>query len=280
MKEIKEAFEKVKLDIFYLSKNYSLLKDEINFLNEKIDNLIKDISISKEASNFKEDYKLKEKEEESKKINKSKNYDFSLLFPSFTPYDISLDIQTDISTRNGGVQTDKTQNKTDEDVFKPLKHQNQPISIGNRGVQTDRQTYRQTDNYDKNSSHNQRNSSINKEINSQNKLNLNEAIDILGSLASFKKELRIKFKRLTDQEFLVFSTIFQLEDEYGYSDYKMLSNKLNLTESSIRDYVRRLILKDIPIEKTKINNKEINLKISENLKRIATLDSIIQLINL
>ncbi|MBU2104789.1 MAG: helix-turn-helix domain-containing protein [Nanoarchaeota archaeon] len=92
-----------------------------------------------------------------------------------------------------------------------------------------------------------------------------------------KKEIRLKFKRLTDQEILVFSTIYQFDEEKGFSDYKTISERLNLTESSIRDYVRRLIHKGIPIEKTKINNKSIILKISENLKKIATLSTILKL---
>jgi len=76
---------------------------------------------------------------------------------------------------------------------------------------------------------------------------------------------------------LVFSTIYQLEEEAVLIDYKSLSKKLNLTESSIRDYVGRLIKKGIPVEKTKINNKMIRLSISEKLKKIAPLPVIFQL---
>lgn len=94
---------------------------------------------------------------------------------------------------------------------------------------------------------------------------------------NLKKEVRLKFKRLTDQEFSVFSTIYQLSEENGYTDYKNLSIKLGLTESSIRDYIGRLIKKGIPVEKTKINNKSIRLSISPNLKKIATLPTIFKL---
>jgi len=89
--------------------------------------------------------------------------------------------------------------------------------------------------------------------------------------------LRLKFKRLTDQELLVFSTIYQLDEEIGYSDYKSISTKLKLTESSVRDYVGRLIKKGIPVEKTKINNKNIQLNISQNLKKIASLNTLLHL---
>jgi biotin operon repressor len=60
-------------------------------------------------------------------------------------------------------------------------------------------------------------------------------------------------------------------------DYKSLSERLNLSESSIRDYIGKLINKGIPVEKKKINNKSIQLSISQNLKKIATLSTILTL---
>ena len=68
-----------------------------------------------------------------------------------------------------------------------------------------------------------------------------------------------------------------MTEESDYVDYKSISRKLNLTESSIRDYVGKLIKKGIPVEKTKINNKMIRLSISEKLKKIAPLPVIFQL---
>jgi hypothetical protein len=50
-----------------------------------------------------------------------------------------------------------------------------------------------------------------------------------------------------------------------------------LTESSIRDYIGRLIKKGIPLDKVKINNKTIHISISQNLKKVATLPTILQL---
>ena len=66
-------------------------------------------------------------------------------------------------------------------------------------------------------------------------------------------------------------------EEEGYVDYRSLSKKLNLTETSIRDYVGRLIKKGIPVEKTKLNNKLVQLSISEKLRKIAPLPIILQL---
>lgn len=145
-----------------------------------------------------------------------------------------------------------------------LKSQNMAISIGNQGVPTDRQTDRQT--------HNQHENTLKTPENS-----IDNAARILESLDAIKKEIRLKFKRLTDQEILVFSTLYQIDDETGPTDYKTLAVKLKLTESSIRDYMGRLIKKGIPVEKKRINNKTIHLSISENLKKIASLSTILQL---
>jgi hypothetical protein len=145
-----------------------------------------------------------------------------------------------------------------------LKRQNIPFSTGNEGVPTDRQTLQQTDRH-----------SILKENHIKN--TLDDASKILESLDSLKKEIRLKFKKLTEQEILVFSLIYQLEEEKGFCDYKILSQKLSLSESSARDYVGKLIKKGIPVEKIRINNHLIQLKISEQLKKIAPLSTILSL---
>jgi hypothetical protein len=151
-------------------------------------------------------------------------------------------------------------------LFKPLKHQILGISIGNRGVPTDKQTNPQTDQ--------QTHFPVEKGFTQDP---ITNAVEILNSLDNLKKEIRLKFKRLTEKELLVFSTLYQLDLERGNADYKVIANKLALTESSIRDYIGRLISKGIPVEKKKINNKTILLNVSENLKKIATLETILQL---
>jgi len=160
-------------------------------------------------------------------------------------------------TDNSKNQTIPTHNPADNGSFKPLNSQNIGFSTGNGGVPTDRQTNQQTNQQTEKGS-------------------FNEAIEILSSLDNIKKEIRNKFKRLTEQEFLVFSTIYQLSEEDS-ADYRSIATKLNLTESSIRDYVGRLIKKGIPVEKIKINNKMVKLSISEKLTKIAPLSIILQL---
>ncbi len=170
-----------------------------------------------------------------------------------------------------------TQTSTVPQEVGGLKTPNLGISIGNQGASTDRQTDRQTDT----STHNlsgipQKSIEPNKETNIEK--NIQEASEILDSLDRLKKEIRRKFKRITPQEMAVFSAIYQLEEQDPENtSYKQLSMILKLSESSIRDYVQRMINKGIPIKKHKIANKKIILSISSELKKIATLSTIIQL---
>jgi len=145
-----------------------------------------------------------------------------------------------------------------------LKDQNIGISTGNQGASTDRQTHQQTQKTPKISENTPENS-------------IDNAAKILDSLDSLKKDIRLKFKKLTEQELLIFSTLYQLDEEKGYSDYKTVADRINLTESSVRDYIGRLIKKGIPVDKTRINNKTIHLSISPNLKKVASLPTILQL---
>jgi hypothetical protein len=170
------------------------------------------------------------------------------------------DISSSIPTYTPQNPTVPTDNPTHNLPFEALKDQKLGISTGNEGVPTNKPTNQQT----------------NQHIENEGKEVFGNALEVLNSLDNLKKEIRHKFKRITDQEFLVFSTIYQMEQE-GDVDYRSVSQKLNLTETSIRDYVGRLIKKGIPVEKTKINNKMIKLSISDNLKKIAPLPVILQL---
>ncbi len=165
-----------------------------------------------------------------------------------------------------------TDNPTVPQELKGLKSPNLSISIGNEGVPTDRQTDRQTDQQTQKSliSPLQTISSV--------ESNILEASEILNSLDRLKREIRLKFKQLTSQEMIVFSTIYQLEEKDPQNTtYNQIASILHLSESSIRDYVLKMIKKGIPIKKHKINNRKVVLFISNELKKIATLSTILQL---
>ena len=71
-----------------------------------------------------------------------------------------------------------------------LYYQNFDSSIGNDGVPTDKQTNQPIDQHSHKNTFN---------------LDFNRLNNIISSLDEIKKEIRIKFKRLTPQEMLVFS---------------------------------------------------------------------------
>ena len=178
---------------------------------------------------------------------------------------------SEITTQMAKDSSDLGKNPTINNKFlknspsNPLKSQISLISTGNQGVPTNQQTNQQTNQHPP-ISHG------NSEI-----TNIHKVSEILSSLDELKKEVRFKFKKLTNQEMLIFSTIYQLEEEGFVVDYNTISNKLNLSEISIRDYVRKITKKGIPLNKLKENNKKIVFSIPQDLKKIASLNTIIQL---
>jgi hypothetical protein len=242
MDQVKEAFSKVKSDMDSIREELSSLRNNVSEIKESMIDL---------AEIFKE---FKNQEDQKKTQNKFLNKQNISQYP-----------QRPQQTNRQITPTHPTHPSTHNYISKPLKPQNIGISIGNQGVPTDKQTDKQTHQQTDKGSYN------------QEKYTIDNAVEILESLDNIKKEIRLKFKRLTDQEMIVFSTLYQLEEENSYTDYKTISERINLSESSIRDYVGRLIKKGIPVDKTKINNKSIQLNISKNLKKIASLHTILQL---
>jgi DNA-binding MarR family transcriptional regulator len=173
----------------------------------------------------------------------------------------SLPSQNTIQTIPTDRQTQKQTTPTHNSYLPTDLHINNQFSIGNEGVPTDRQTNQQTDRH------------IKKDPISEFK----QANEVLNSLDNIKKGIMLKFKSLTPQEMLVFSTLYSLESQNKETTYKTLAKEINLSESSIRDYTNKLIKKGVPIGKIRLNNKTILLKISEDLKNVATLDTILKL---
>ncbi len=93
----------------------------------------------------------------------------------------------------------------------------------------------------------------------------NHSIDI----QQIKGDMEIKFKELTNQEFIVFLTIYQLEEDLGRGvTYEELSSKLKLSTGCIRSYTSTIIRKELPLEKQKINNRLIVLTIPQNFREL------------
>lgn len=141
-----------------------------------------------------------------------------------------------------------------------------PISIGNHGVPADSQQTFDTSKI----AQIQGNQEENLEQTTK-KLTLKQIKNIVENLTT---ELKLKFKSLSKQEFFIFSMIYNLDMQGQKPDYKSIAIRANLTESSVRDYISRLIHKGIPLKKEKINNKQVIISVPDELKNIATLDNL------
>lgn len=156
-----------------------------------------------------------------------------------------------------------THNPTHNPSNYDLIHQNFHSSIGNEGVPTNRQ---QTDNRHSNTFNRTSEGAM-------------EEPGIASILSNLKHDLKEKFKKLTRQEFLIFSVLYTLEEEIRNVTYKDIAERTKLAESSIRDYILKIEHKGIPITRERVNNKIVLLRIPREFKEIATLDSLHELNN-
>ena len=188
-----------------------------------------------------------------------------------TPTDNSLKTLTPTDRQTDQHSSDIQLNQK-EPLFSQKINDNSKSSIGNDGVPTDRQTDQQTDRHSQNTLQNNQNNRLDPIS------EFKQANEIMDSLDSIKKGIRLKFKSLTGQEMLVFSTLYGLEEQNNsQTTYKTLAKELKLSESSIRDYINKLTKKGVPIDKIRLNNKTVLLKISKDLKNVATLATIMRL---
>jgi len=142
-------------------------------------------------------------------------------------------------------------------------------SIGNGGVPTLHQTNQQTNQ-----------PTLQHPLISDGKDKLNElqrVSEIIGSLDTMKKEIRVKIKKLTGKEMAVYSLIYQFEDQGLEVDYSLISEQLQLSEISIRDYVRKISNKGIPLNKIKAENNKVMLSIPVDFKKLASLQTLLSL---
>jgi len=84
----------------------------------------------------------------------------------------------------------------------------------------------------------------------------------------FKQDFDRLFTGLSQQEFLTFLTIYQLEEDIKQVSYIDVAKKLNLTEGCIRTYVSSLLKKGLPVIKRKYNNRQVFLSISPEFRSL------------
>ena len=280
---IKEAFQKVKQDIFSLGNEIQQLRAEMLDIKTEI-KLISSFISALKTQQLSQESTLKTipttlpQTSQNHQFNQPQNPNFQAQSTIQTPQNQQFSIPTHLQEKPTFQHIIPTLNQnpthipTHHEILSSTKYHKTQVSTGNEGVPTDRQTDRQTNQHIIQHIKTSQNTPKNTQIN-----HLEKADEILRNLDSLKKEIRLKFKRLTGQEIAVFSLLYSLESQGNNVDYALLATTLKLSESSIRDYILKIQKKGIPIIKEKLNNKKILLHISQELRKIASLDTILAL---
>jgi hypothetical protein len=236
---LKEAFEKIKLEMNFIKTELFLLKNEFESL---------------------------------KKESVSKNLELYSLLNQLNAGMLSLNSalkETILYIKSNTSPAHPQHSSTYPSKFEGIKPY-LAFSNGNEGVPTlPQQTNTQSNTYPADDFIYKLQHIENPQSAQTSKLSIRQLVSML------KEDLKIKFKSLTKQEFYVFSTLFTMEQELNKPlTYRDIAVKTGLTDSTIRDYIARLMAKGIPILKQKSNNKDIFLRVSEELRNLATLDNL------
>ncbi|MBS3162887.1 HTH domain-containing protein [Candidatus Woesearchaeota archaeon] len=93
-----------------------------------------------------------------------------------------------------------------------------------------------------------------------------------------KADLNKTFFSLTNREFKVFSAIYSLEEQNkAPATYQELAQFLDLSSSSIRDYISELIRKGTPIVKEKNRNGMVYVSISKEFRSLNLMSKLLSL---
>jgi len=181
---------------------------------------------------------------------------------------IKTNFTQESSTGNEGVPTDRQTDKPTFDRSSALFDDKFSLPYE---TPTDNPTQNPTDVQQSNTKLQQSNTYSN--TLQQTDTNLSELVNTL------KNDLKTRFRSLTKQEFHIFSMLFTFDKTQKSITYRDLAIKLSLSESSVRDYIQKIIKKGIPIEKEKLNNKVTILKIPDEIRHLSTLDNLLRIRN-
>ena len=290
--KLKEAFLKIKQDMFALGDEISKIQLDVSDIKTSLSNL-KDQQ--KSIENIENQLKILQKQPKST-ISTQKPISSTYPATSTQTSTVPLEVQGlkypnfNSSIGNQGASTDR---QTDTSTDKKAQNEHKETSQNGQNSQNNQFSHYLEKFNQLQASNKLQNTSTQKQFKTPQISEIKEqpiqkepsiddsitqATQALDSLDAIKKKIRLKFKTITQQEMLVFSAIYQLEEQNVVPiDYNVVAKKLGLSQSSIRDYVLRLMNKGIPIHKERINNKKISLSISPKLKEIASLQTILQL---
>ncbi len=174
-----------------------------------------------------------------------------------------------ISTKNEQKNTKNSESSSGNEGVRSINHSTNNQSITNQSLSEHKfgqYTPQISNNYANNGQSNQSlsNQSLSNQSHSKHSLNTQKL-----NIQSLKKDLEGRFNALTSQEFLVFLTIYQIEEDLKRPvTYNDLSERLKLTSGCIRGYVSALMRKNLPLTKAKINNRTMTLSIKSDFKEL------------
>jgi hypothetical protein len=157
-------------------------------------------------------------------------------------------------------------NKANEPNFEVFQGLPETSSSGNEGVQTNKQTNNQTNKQTQNKQTNTAPSFLSTIKEEPVLEHFAPPIEPLQSFSTLKKDILSKFGSLPKREFLIFLTVYQIEDDKGSVYYADVAKHLRLSESGVRHYIFNLIKKGAPLLKRKINNKTTILAVSPEFR--------------
>ena len=96
-------------------------------------------------------------------------------------------------------------------------------------------------------------------------------------LSDYKLNINKTFKRLSKQELRTFLAVYQQEEEGHEITYFSIAQDLNITESCIRGYIASLLKKQAPIQKIKLNNKKVILRINPDFRQLNLKNKLVSL---
>ncbi|MBS3172572.1 hypothetical protein J4438_03260 [Candidatus Woesearchaeota archaeon] len=179
-------------------------------------------------------------------------------------------------------------NSSQNDQFKPQIPMKKVFSSGNEGVQSINHSTINQSITDQSHNLNAYSRQIKENYDDKPEIQENRVLKRLStdqslinqslSIQSLKKDLEDRFSSLTSQEFLIFLTIYQIEEDIGRPvTYNDLANKLSLTSGCIRGYVSSIMRKGLPLNKLKINNRTLTLSIKPDFKELNIKERLINL---
>ncbi len=200
--------------------------------------------------------------------------------------EILIELKSQFSTGNEGVQSinHSTINQSLAEHSKSFRSRSPNWSFSSKTANNQEEQAKHSEEWtersEKQTKHSEEWTEHSKDLRNSNQSTMQQApirSSTFSKVRELNEALSKTFQSLTNQEFKVFLTIYQLEDERGKATYNDLALKTSLTSGCIRGYVSSLILKGTPIVKTRQKNRQASLTIDNSFRSLGLKGKLINL---